>query len=93
MASEAEYKTLLEQQGYLTTAAFAGYLHVSKSVFAVSYGTLRRQYDEGKLEVVKVGGQYRILKDEVERYLREGPREGSESSSLKLRLGSQSPQT
>lgn len=91
MASEAEQH--LADKGYLTAAAFADHLRDCKSIFAVSYGTLRRLIDEGKVEAVKVGSQHRILKEEVERYLREGAREGSENSSSQLRLGSQSPET
>jgi excisionase family DNA binding protein len=46
------------------------------TVVRVTYQTVLRWKDTEKIQTFKVGGQFRIYQTEVDRFLREGNREG-----------------
>lgn len=69
MDSLANY---LATKGYLTANGLCKYLHEYHPDRAVSYPTLKRLVDAGKIQATRVGGQVRISKTEIDRFVREG---------------------
>lgn len=62
----------LAVQGFLTANGFVEYLREVAPILSVSYPTLMRYIQDGKIQAVRVGGQTRISKDEIERYIHAG---------------------
>lgn len=49
-------------------------LNQLSGILGVTYRTARRYVDAGKIQGVKVGGQYRIYEEEIRRFLESGNR-------------------
>lgn len=81
----------LAEQGYLTASGFCDYVKEVRPILAVSYPTLMRYIKDGKIRSVTVGGQTRISKEEIEKYLKNGE-EGEQPSSTVFRTGQDSQQ-
>lgn len=82
----------LADQGYLTAAGFVQYLKECHPILQISYPTLMRHIGAGKIKAIQVGGQTRISKDEIERYVQSGeggdePPSSDSRPSAVLRLG------
>lgn len=80
----------LADKGFLTANGLVEYLREIKSIKSVSYPTMKRMIESGKIKVDHVGAQMRIPREEIERFLEEGNREEGDkpSSQPQLRLGS-----
>ena len=59
----------LHQKGYWTIHQLYNYLQDHHRMISVAYPTLHRYWVDGKLIGRKVGGQVRITKEEVQRFL------------------------
>ena len=68
-------KGRLQRTGYLTLTKFVEYLRENHIGMYVSYPTALRLVHEGKIKARKVGGQYRITREEIERWVEHGERE------------------
>lgn len=63
----------LASRGYTSLSGFA-------KIVGISYPVAMRLKDEGKVKAIPVGGQHRVYRDEVERFLREGNYVGGASA-------------
>lgn len=57
----------LATRGWVTLSTFA-------RIAGISYTTARKLKDTGQLEVIPVGGIYRVYDDEIVRFMKEGNR-------------------
>lgn len=62
----------LSERGYLTISSMVLYLSQHHPTKSVSYPTLKRYIAKGYLHYVKVGGQYRLTKESIDRYVEHG---------------------
>lgn len=83
----AQYDSLaveLEVRGGLSLRKFVQYLQQYHPHVSFSYPTMLKMIKEGKIEVIRVGGQYRVTLDEAQRYIKYGnkpPPDASAASS------------
>lgn len=62
----------LEMRGYLSLNGFVDYLHAHAPEAAISYPTAVKLVGEGKIKARRVGGTWRIGREEIERWISEG---------------------
>lgn len=63
---------LLQRQGWLSLRSFVIYLKQYHPERYISYPTATRLLNKKRLRCIKVGETFRIYRDEIERYLKEG---------------------
>lgn len=69
----------LESQGYLSLNKFVQYLKETHPAYAMSYPTAVKLVKSGEIKTFMIGGQHRVLRKEVVRWISE--RTGEEKSS------------
>lgn len=62
----------LEMQGYLSLNGFVDYLHNHAPEAAISYPTAVKLVSDGKIKARRVGGMWRVGREEIERWISEG---------------------